>query len=188
MAYSSEFGPKADFDTVLSHSNSKKSECSDGVQRTMELISQNMSRQLSTKKSFQSKLGGGKVVAEYLPQIQGTQPFTSEEEFFNLEDEEPIRLRLGEHKEKAQSSPVKGYNPIDGENAEDTVNGFESQEEENEEEMLVDASDSSSNNSNNSLIGDLDCESDDEEVAAREAENKRKEIEEIQEWARANGF
>lgn len=52
----------------------------------------------------------------------------------------------------------------------------------------MDGSDSSSQNSNNSLIGDLECESDDEEQQAKEAAAKKKELEEIQAWAKANGF
>ena len=68
MAFSSEFGPQpTDFETMLNRSNSKMSEGSD-VQKTMELISQK-GPNLSTAKKYQSRLGAGKVVADYLPQL-----------------------------------------------------------------------------------------------------------------------
>jgi hypothetical protein len=94
-------------------------------------------------------------------------------------------------KEKAQTSPVKGFNPLDedqdSQEGENCQGEYFNQIDDKEEEILVDGSDTSSN-SNNSLIGDLDCESDDEELQAKEAAAKKKELEEIQAWAIANGF
>ena len=72
MAFSSEFNPNpTDFETMLNRSNSKMSESSgkNSAQRTMELISQKGANLTSTAKKYQSKLGAGKVVAEYLPQL-----------------------------------------------------------------------------------------------------------------------
>ena len=70
------------------------------VQKTMELISQK-GPTLSTAKKYQSRLGAGKVVAEYLPQLQDTR---ANKGFFEEDCEEqkgsgsPLMLR---QKEKA---------------------------------------------------------------------------------------
>ena len=95
-------------------------------------------------------------------------------------------------KEKAQTSPVKGFNPLVQDDEHSCEEGNCQDREyfnqvDKDGELLVDGSDTSSN-SNNSLIGDLDCESDDEELQAREAAAKKKELDEIQAWAIANGF
>lgn len=121
-----------------------------------------------------------------MPQVDQDQ-FTQNSFFDQIDqsEEEPIRLRK-EIKEKAQSSPIKEYRPMDENDSDEAI----SQEEDREEEYMVEGSDDSNSNSNSCCsddhdnLLDLDGESDDEE----EAEKKRKENEEILAWAKANGF
>jgi len=130
---------------------------------------------MSDKKQYVSKLGAGKVVADYLPSIPGAEANQP------LEEESGLRLRLSAKKEKMHSCPID-FNPAPfEEEEEDPVTPTKSKQMESEDQELLD--DDSDDSAAQELL-DLE-ESDDEQV---ETKKKEQELTAIQEWAKLNGF